>query len=163
VPLLPASLIEPLWVEFAAVIGVDERAEFSPTHPWGCHRRRVADRVVFDHVIAAAVHGSGYERIASPGCSDRTIRRRLRQWAEQGVGRQLLRLTLIAYDQMIGLKLEDLSADGSITKSPCGGQVSGRSPVDRGKQGTKRSVVGDGDRARTRYRWPSRPTTRRLR
>ena len=72
-PLLPASLIEPLWAEFAALIGTDERPEFSPTHPWGCHRRRVPDRVVFDHVIAALVHGSGYERLASPGCSDRTI------------------------------------------------------------------------------------------
>ena len=76
-PLLPACLIEPLWVEFAALIGVEERAEFDPSHPWGCHRRRVGDRVVFDHVIAALVHGSGYERIATPGCSDRTIRRRL--------------------------------------------------------------------------------------
>ncbi len=42
---------------------------------------------------------------------------------------------------MLGLDLDDLSVDGSITKSPCGGEVSGRSPVDRGKQGTKRSVV----------------------
>jgi hypothetical protein len=47
-----------------------------PSHPLGCNRRRVADRVVLDHIIAALVHGSGYERIASPGCSDRTIRRR---------------------------------------------------------------------------------------
>ena len=44
----------------------------------GCHRRRDADRVVFEHVVAALVHGSGYERIATPACSDRTIRRRLR-------------------------------------------------------------------------------------
>jgi len=44
---------------------------------------------------------------------------------------------------MLGLDLDDLSVDGSITKSPCGGEVSGRSPVDRGKQGTKRSVVTD--------------------
>jgi hypothetical protein len=36
---------------------------------------------VFDHVIAALVHGSGYEPLATPGCSDRTIRRRLREWA----------------------------------------------------------------------------------
>jgi hypothetical protein len=41
---------------------------------------------VFDHVIAALVHGSGYERLASPGCSDRTIRRRLREWATVGHG-----------------------------------------------------------------------------
>ncbi|GEL16326.1 hypothetical protein PA7_01630 [Pseudonocardia asaccharolytica DSM 44247 = NBRC 16224] len=51
---------------------------------------------------------------------------------------------LAAFDRMIGLDLEDLSVDGAITKSPCGGEVSGRSPVDRGKQGTKRSVAADG-------------------
>jgi hypothetical protein len=145
VPLLPASLIEPLWVEFATLIGSGERPEFSPTHPWGCHRRRVPDRVVFDHVIAALVHGSGYERIATPGCSDRTIRRRLQDWATAGHGQALLRIVLAAFDKMIGLDLQDLSVDGSITKSPCGGEVSGRSPVDRGKQGTKRSVVCEGD------------------
>lgn len=89
-PLLPASLIEPLWVEFAALIGLDERPEFAPSHPWGCHRRRVPDRVVFDHVIAALVHGSGYERLATPSCSDRTIRRRLRDWAPVEVGEALV-------------------------------------------------------------------------
>ena len=63
-PRLPASLIEPLWVEFAALIESD-RPEFDPAHPWGCHRRRIPNRVVFDHVIAALVHGSGYERVAT--------------------------------------------------------------------------------------------------
>ena len=145
VPLLPACLIEPLWGEFADLIGAERQPEFSPNHPWGCHRRRVPDRVVFDHVIAALVHGSGYERIATSGCSDSTIRRRLLEWAQAGHGQTLLRLALAAFDQMIGLHLDDLSVDGSITKSPCGGEVSGRSPVDRGKQGTKRSVACDGD------------------
>jgi hypothetical protein len=134
-----------LWVEFAALIGSSERSEFSPARPWGCHRRRIGDRVVFDHVLAALVHGSGYERIAAPGCSDRTIRRRLVEWAEAGVGQGLLRIGLDAYDRMIGLAPEDLSVDESITKSPCGGEVSGRSPVDRGKRGTTRSVACDGD------------------
>jgi len=145
VPLLPASLIEPLWVEFAALIESDSRPEFRSTHPWGCHRRRVPDRVVFDHVIAALVHGSGYERIATPGCSDRTIRRRLDDWATAGIGQDVLRAALAGYDQMIGLDLDDLSVDTSITKAPGGGEVAGRSPVDRGKQGTKRSVACDGD------------------
>jgi hypothetical protein len=111
VPLLPASLIEPLWVEFAALIGSADLPEFSPTHPWGCHRRRIPDRVVFEHVIAALVHGSGYERQASPGCSDRTIRRRLSEWAQAGIGPELLRIGLEAYDRMIGLELADLAVD----------------------------------------------------
>lgn len=143
-PLLPVSLIEPLWVEFSALLSVADRPEFSPNHPWGCHRRRVPDRIVFEHVLAALVHGSGYERIATAGCSDRTIRRRLDQWADRGLGIEVLRSALTAYDRMLGLDLDHLSVDGSITKSPFGGEVSGRSPVDRGKQGTKRSVVCDG-------------------
>jgi len=144
VPLLPASLIEPLWAQFSTLLKDNDRPEFVADHPWGCHRRRIPDRVVFVHVLAALVHGSGYERIATPGCSDRTIRRRLAEWAERNVGVELLKAALAAYDQMIGLDLADLSVDGSITKSPCGGELSGRSPVDRGKQGTKRSVVTDG-------------------
>ena len=57
------SLLEPLWDQFAALL--PERPEFAPTHPLGCHRRRIPDRVVFEHLIGAFVHGTGYERIAS--------------------------------------------------------------------------------------------------
>jgi hypothetical protein len=76
VPAIPSSLLEPVWVEFAALL--PEQPEFHPSHPLGCHRRRIPDRVVFEHVVDALVHGSGYERIASGKCSDATIRRRLR-------------------------------------------------------------------------------------
>ncbi|MFU8853142.1 IS5/IS1182 family transposase, partial [Micromonospora sp. SL1-18] len=61
-PALPSSLFEPVWVQFAVLW--PERRELDPAHPLGCHRRRVPDRVVFEHVIAALVHGSGYERVA---------------------------------------------------------------------------------------------------
>ncbi|MET8130134.1 IS5/IS1182 family transposase, partial [Streptomyces sp. NPDC005065] len=37
----------------------------------------------------------------------------------------------------------EISVDGCITKAPCGGEKAGRSPVDRGKQGLKRSVASD--------------------
>ena len=76
-PAVPFCLLEPLWDQFAALLPAQEG--YSVGHPLGCHRRRVPDRVVFEHVVLALVHGSGYERIASPGCSDRTIRRRVKQ------------------------------------------------------------------------------------
>jgi len=142
VPALPVCLLEPVWVQFAAL--VPERPPVAPTHPLGRHRRRVPDRVVFEHVVAALVHGSGYERIAGPGCSDRTIRRRLREWAAAGLAEQLHALALRAYDAMIGLELDDIAVDGCTTKAPSGGEAAGRSPVDRGKQGLKRSVATDG-------------------
>ncbi|MFJ4866894.1 IS5 family transposase [Streptomyces sp. NPDC088748] len=141
-PALPSSLLEPAWVQFSALLPV--REEFDPRHPLRRHRRRIPDRIVFEHVISALVHGSGYERIASPGCSDRTIRRRVRQWADLGAAQELHRIALDAYDRMIGLQLSEISVDGCITKAPCGGEVSGRSPVDRGKQGLKRSVATEG-------------------
>jgi transposase len=142
VPVLPVCLLDPLWEQFAALLPA--RPAVAPSHPLGRHRRRIPERVVFEHVIAALVHGSGYERIATPGCSDRTIRRRVREWAAAGLAEQVHQLALRAYDQMIGLELADLAADGCITKAPGGGEVAGRSPVDRGKGGLKRSVVTDG-------------------
>jgi hypothetical protein len=139
VPALPSSLLEPVWVEFAALIG--NRPEFSPSHPWGCHRRRIPDRVVFEHIIDALVHGSGYERVATAQCSDRTIRRRLLAWAQAGIGEKLHAIALAAYDKVIGLQLGDIPTDGCMTKAPCGGDKTGPSPVDRRKGGLKRSMA----------------------
>ena len=48
---------------------------------------------------------------------------------------------LTAYDQLFGLELAHLAVDGCTTKAPGGGQVAGPSPVDRRKQGLKRSVA----------------------
>lgn len=146
-PVVPSCLLEPAWVEFCALLNEHrggEPPEFAPGHPWGCHRRRVPDRVVFEHVIHALVHGSGYERIATPGCSDRTIRRRLAQWAGWGLAGELHAAALRAYDQVIGLELGDVAVDGCMTKAPCGGERAGPSPVDRRKGGLKRSLATEG-------------------
>ncbi len=86
-PVLPASLVEPLWVQFSSLL--PERPRVIPIHPLGCHRERIADCLVFEHVVAALVHGPGYERIATTGCSYRTIRRRLQEWAELGLAEQV--------------------------------------------------------------------------
>jgi len=140
-PVLPVGILRPLWEQVFAL--VPEHPVVAPSHPLGCHRPRIPDRTLFEHVVAALVHGSGYERIASPGCSDRTIRRRLKEWAAAGVAAVRHTLVLEQYDHLIGLDLGALAVDGCITKAPCGGDKAGRSPVDRGKQGLKRSTVTD--------------------
>jgi transposase len=142
VPVIPSCLLEPIWDQFAALLPA--RPVFVSTHPLGCHRRRLPDRLVFEHVVAALVHGSGYERIASPGCSDATIRRRVREWAQAGLAETLHTSVLQQYDRLLGLELQTVAADGCLTKAPSGGDKAGRSPVDRGKQGLKRSTVVEG-------------------
>jgi transposase len=136
VPAVPSSILEPLWVQVAALLPTRQ-----VHHPLGCHRPRIPDRVVFDKLIQILVFGCGYRRITDYTCSATTLRRRRDEWIALGVAEQLHRLALAAYDRMHGLELEQLAVDGCITKAPCGGQVAGPSPVDRRKQGLKRSVA----------------------
>lgn len=137
-PAVPSSIITPIWDQFAALLPARE-----VPHPLGCHRPRVPDRVVFDKLVQILVFGCAYARIADDHCSATTLRRRRDEWIAGGIMDQLETIALGAYDRMIGLDLRDVAVDGCITKAPCGGEVAGRSPVDRGKQGLKRSAVVD--------------------
>jgi transposase len=139
VPAIPAWLIEPLWVQFSALL--PPRPEFDPAHPLGVHRRRLDDRIVFDKLIQVLRFGCSYEAIADTTCSATTIRNRRDEWIKLGMFAQLKNIALDCYDRIVGLILEEISVDGCITKAPGGGEVAGRSPVDRGKQGMKRSLM----------------------
>jgi len=90
------------------------------------------------------VFGCAYWRIADESCSYITLRRRRDEWIGLGVTDVLREMVLAAYDRTIGLELADIAVDGYITKAPCGGEKAGKSSVDRGKQGIKRSTAVDG-------------------
>ena len=137
-PALPPYIIEPIWEQFSALL-----PRRKVEHPWGSHRPRIPERLVFEKLVAVLVFGCAYERIADKSCSATTLRRRRDEWIELGLMERLREICLQAYDRLIGLELADLSVDGCITKAPCGGEKAGRSPVDRGKQGIKRSTVVD--------------------
>jgi transposase len=142
VPALPSWLTEPLWAQFAALL--PPRDTYDPAHPLRCHRRRIADRIVFDKLVQVLRFGCSYQGIADSTCSATTIRARRDEWIQLGVFAQLKRIALDAYDRIVGLLLEEISVDGCITKAPGGGEVAGPSPVDRRKQGMKRSVLVEG-------------------
>jgi hypothetical protein len=71
VPVVTSSVIDPIWNQFQALIptAVD-------THPYGGHRPRVADRVMFDKLVQVLVLGAAQAEIADGSCSATTIRRR---------------------------------------------------------------------------------------
>lgn len=138
-PALPSSIIDPLWCQFSALI-----PPVIDTHPLGCHRPRIADRTVFDKLIQVLVLGVSYAKIADTTCSATTLRTRRDEWIAAGIFEELEQICLEVYDRIVGLDLGNVSVDGCIVKAPCGGEAAGRSPVDRGKQGTKRSLMVDG-------------------
>ncbi|MFE5948685.1 IS5 family transposase [Streptomyces sp. NPDC056480] len=135
-PAAPSCLLKPVRDQFLALL-----PEREDRHPLGCHNPRIPDEVVFDRLVQVLVFGCGYERAADERCSATTLRRRRDEWIKLGVMKDLRVLVLSACDRMIGLELDRLVADGCITKAPGGGECAGRSPVDRGKQGLKRSQL----------------------
>jgi transposase len=80
VPALPPYLIEPIWEQFRALL-----PERRTSHPLGCHRSRIPQRVVFEKLVQILVFGCAYERIADASCSESTLRRRRDEWIELGV------------------------------------------------------------------------------
>src|SRR3954453_12811835 len=89
VPALPSSVIEPLWDQFRELL--PDRVD---THPLGCHRPRIPDRVVFDKLVQVFVSGVGYPRIADSTCSATTIRERRDEWIEAGIFDRLEQIAL---------------------------------------------------------------------
>lgn len=117
------------------------------SHPLGCHRPRVPDEVCFRGILIRLVTGSSWadiEAILGFEVSDTTLRARRDEWIDAGVFDTLAAEALAGYDRIIELDLDLVALDGSIHKAPCGGEGTGKSPVDRGKLGWKWSVACDG-------------------
>lgn len=82
-PVLPSWLTEPLWGQFAALLPA--RSAYVPTHPLGCHRPRISDRIVFDKLLQLLRFGCSYQAIADTTCSATTICNRRDEWIALGV------------------------------------------------------------------------------
>ena len=97
-------------------------------------------------LLVRFVTGSSWvdiEAILDYQVSDTTLRDRRDEWIKAGVFDQLRAHAMTAYDRICELDLDDVAIDGSIQKAPCGGEGTGKSPVDRGKLGWKWSLAVD--------------------
>ena len=139
-PALPIYLTDALWSKFSPLL-----PHHLDHHPLGCHRPRIGDRVIFEKLLLLLATGCSYAQASDSICSATTIRRRRNEWIGEGVMTGLEVAILSLYDTRFGLVLSHLAIDGCITKAPGGGQVAGKSPVDRGKLGLKKSVAVDGN------------------
>ena len=141
-PAIPSWLLEPLWDQFAALL--PDRPVYHPAHPLGCHKPRIADRIIFEKLIQVLRFGCSYVSIADCACGATTIRERRNEWIRAGIFADLKTIARESYDRIVGLVLRDIAVDGCITKAPGGGECAGPSPVDRRKQGMKRSLLVEG-------------------
>ena len=138
---LDPEVVEVIWATIEPILPPADSS-----HPLGCHNPRVPDRVCFRGILIRLVTGSSWEDIEAIldfVVSDTTLRARRDEWIDAGVLDDLADQALAGYDRILALDLEHVAIDGSLHKAPCGGEGTGKSPVDRAKLGWKWSVAVD--------------------
>jgi transposase len=113
----------------------------SPIGPKG-GRPRVGHHTVIRVIWFVLTTGARWEDVpAELGCSGRTAHRRLRAWEEAGIWDRL-RADLLGQLKKAGkLDLDTVIIDGVTVRAFGGGEATGPSPVDRGKPGTKHTLM----------------------
>jgi transposase len=139
---LDPEVVDVLWAALEPLLPPPDQS-----HPLGCHRPRVPDRLCFRGLLIRLVTGASWvdvEAILDHQVSDTTLRARRDEWIAAGLFEQLKDEALAAFDRIVGLDMDNLAIDGSLHKAPCGGEGTGPNPTDRAKLGWKWSVAAEG-------------------
>ena len=113
----------------------------------GKHRKHIGGRPAADRrtVMAGILYvlrtGCQWNALPQEFGSGKTAHRYFQQWVRAGVFRRMWQAGLTEYDELQGLDWKWQAADGAMTKAPLGGEKTGKNPTDRGKVGTKRSLL----------------------
>lgn len=115
-----------------------------PPKPKG-GRPRMPDRQAFCAMFYLLRTGIQWKALPRSLGAASTVHDRFQSWAEAGVFKALWAMGLIEYNTDVGLCFSWQSLDGAMTKAPLGGEATGRNPTDRGKSGTKRHLLTEGE------------------
>jgi transposase len=114
-----------------------------PVGPKG-GRPRVGHRTVLGVIWFVLATGNRWEDVPQElGCSGRTAHRRLRAWEEAGVWDRLHADLLRLLKQAGKLDEGTVVVDGVTVRAFGGGDGTGPNPTDRGRKGTKHTLLVD--------------------
>src|SRR3954468_10194780 len=105
---------------------------------------------MFDKLLQLLRFGCPYQAIADTTCSATTIRNRRDEWIRLGAFARLKQIALESYDRIVGLVLDQIAVDGSITKAP----PAARSPAAHLSTAVNRTPALPGPRTRPTIRGP---------
>jgi len=133
----PWEVSDALWERVAPLVPP------APSHAKG-GRPRVPDRPIFAALIHLLRTGEQWNALPKEFPPSSTVHDRMQEWERQGFFTALWQAGLSEYDEVIGIDWQWQAMDGVMTKAPFGGAATGANPTDRGKRGTKRSLLVDG-------------------
>ncbi|WP_425442875.1 IS5 family transposase [Stigmatella aurantiaca] len=108
-------------------------------------RPRVDERAALEAIVFVLRTGIPWEMLPTKqfGLSGMTAWRRLEQWTRAGVFEQLQRLLLNELGQRGQVDFSRASIDSSTVRASKGGPLTGKSPTDRAKAGSKHHLLVD--------------------
>lgn len=119
-------------------------AEKEPSSVGG--RPPIRHRIVLKVIWFVLVTGCRWKDVPQElGCCGETARTRLQAWERAGIWNQLHQLLLTMLHREKQLHLETAIVDTTHVRAFGGGEVTGPSPVDRRKPGTKYTLMVDRD------------------
>jgi putative transposase len=133
----PWAVDDELWGQVAPLVPP------APSHAKG-GRPRMPDRQAFAAILYVLRTGIQWNALPRELGADSTVHDRFQEWARAGFFVRLWEAGLLAYDELVGLDWGWQAADGALAKAPFGAAAVGPNPTDRGKQGTKRSLLTEG-------------------
>jgi len=107
-------------------------------------RPRMPDRQAMNAIYYVLRTGCQWKALPRHWGAASTVHDRFQEWRQAGVFHRLWQAGLLEYDRRKGLDWEWQAMDGAMTKAPLGGEATGPNPTDRGKSGTKRSLLTEG-------------------
>jgi len=104
----------------------------------------MSDRQAFTAIVYVLRTGIQWNALPRQLGASSTVHDRFQEWEQAGFFRALWQAGLQSYDELIGIQWEWQAVDGAMIKAPFGDAATGPNPTDRGKLGTKRSLLTDG-------------------
>ena len=109
-------LPDELWMQIESLF-----PEYQPSSKGG--RPPVDNRTVFTCVLFMLKTGIGWRDLPTElGASEKTVRRRLKAWNDQGLWRAIFHQLLAKLRAAGRLDLTEVLVDGGLIKAPCGGE-----------------------------------------
>jgi putative transposase len=115
--------------------------EDAPPKPTG--RKRANWRRVLNGILFRMRSGCQWNQMPKRFGDDSTVHRWFQRWCKNGVFRHVWALLVEQCGELGAVHWKWQSADGALGKARFGGKKVGKNPTDRGKKGTKRSLLVD--------------------
>ena len=115
-------LTDELWTEIEPLFPIHQQSSKGGRPP-------IDNRTVFTCVLFMLKTGIGWRDLPTElGASEKTVRRRLNAWNEQGLWKRVFHQLLARLRAAGRLDLAEVIVDGGLIKAPCGGENADPTP-----------------------------------